>query len=132
MFVPSPYYFRQTGGIGFDRTVNSPFYCCPKQQQQCIEDIINIPKSEKSYHSYNPNIPFSVDAEDEMYWLQYSDFYEWPHIQYFDNAMDLEHKVGSTDLMKVHNMMKKENFIRQNLILSQWKSIIDSIPENRS
>jgi hypothetical protein len=30
------------------------------------------------------------DSEAEMYWLQFSDFLEWPHIQLFDSLAHLK------------------------------------------
>lgn len=131
LFVPSLMYYRRTGGLGYDRTVTSPFYCCRSIQRNCIQTLQNFTKNPDSYHSYNPNIVYSENPEDEMYWLQFSDFYEWPHIQFFDNTTDLEQKVNSTDFLYIHNKMKEENMIRKKLLLSQWKDIIDTISLNR-
>ena len=39
-------------------------------------------------HPYSPNSD-PADKTSEMYWLQFSDFYMWPHVQYFDNTEDL-------------------------------------------
>lgn len=40
-----------------------------------------VVKDSNSAHPYNPNAEFDVDnGEHEMYWLQFADFYDWPHI----------------------------------------------------
>ena len=38
----------------------------------------------------SPNLDLVDDSEAEMYWLQFSDFYEWPHIQLFDSLDHLK------------------------------------------
>ena len=44
-----------------------------------------------STHPCSPNLDYDVDPEAEMYWMQYTDFYDWPYIQHFD---DYEHLIN--------------------------------------
>ena len=62
-----------------------------------------------------------------MYWLQFSDFYDWPYIQYFDDFADLEKKLLNTDFVTVSKLMRQENDIRRYKMLEQWCNIIMQI-----
>jgi hypothetical protein len=125
LFVPSLKYFREHGGLGPDRTSTSYPYC------QDDKDLWkNMQKHISSYHSFNPNAEFSDHPEDEMYWLQFSDFYDWPHIQYFDDKEDLQRKISKLsemDLRGIHESMKEENKIRKFVLLSKWCDIIPKL-----
>ncbi|XP_052788969.1 uncharacterized protein LOC128223697 isoform X2 [Mya arenaria] len=122
LFMPSPKFLRSRGGIGGDRTSTTPPYC------NVDKDLPwKVSKHPTSHHSYNPNAEFNQDSEAEMYWLQFSDFYDWPHIQYFDSFDDLDTKLQTVDYSAVSALMRKENAIRKHLVLSQWCSIISSI-----
>ncbi|XP_062599233.1 uncharacterized protein LOC134260708 [Saccostrea cucullata] len=125
LFVPSLKYFRQNGGLGSDRTSTSAPYC-----QEDKDLWRKMKKHPSSYHSFNPNAEFRDNPEDEMYWLQFSDFYDWPHIQYFDDKVDLERKmaeISEADLIQIHQNMRKENEIRKYVLLNKWCDIIPKI-----
>ena len=90
MFIPSPKIYMkfydpnsQQYGIGWDRTSTTGPYCSgvPKLEEQ----MRPLSNATNTIHVYSPNIDFLQDAESEQYWLQYSDFYDWPHIQYVDS-----------------------------------------------
>ncbi|XP_061179250.1 uncharacterized protein LOC133187875 isoform X2 [Saccostrea echinata] len=128
LFFPSLKYFQENGGLGSDRTSTSAPYC------QHDKDLWKkMKKHPSSYHSFNPNSEFKDRPEDEMYWLQFSDFYDWPHIQYFDDKEDLERKISKTsdaDLKRIHQSMKEENEIRRFRLLNKWCEIIPNIKHN--
>ena len=42
-----------------------------------------------------------------MYWIQFSDFYDWPHIQLFDDFQDLKRMILEADIQAIHNHMKE-------------------------
>ena len=71
------------------------------------------------------------DAESEMYWMQFSDFYDWPHVQYFDDYKHLKHLLINTDHKLVHGLMKKELEIRKKQITREWCEIIQNIGERK-
>lgn len=126
LFVPSPKLFMENGGLGLDRASTSSLLCYNK-------NFVNkMPKSPKSFHSYDPNIAFENSPEDEMYWLQFSDFYDFPHVNYFDNATDLEQKLIKTDLNAVHLSLTIENTIRRQNVLQIWCDIIHKIQKART
>lgn len=87
-----------------------------------------MPKHPDSGHEYNPNAEFEDDSEATMYWTQFSDFYDWPHITYFDNATHLVGLLMESDLSDVSRNMKRENEIRKNVLLGQWCDVIKNIP----
>ena len=60
------------------------------------------------------------DQESEYYWLQFSDFYQWPHIVYFDDIPDLERKLESADFNKMHDLMVLENEKRKETLMYNW------------
>ena len=67
-----------------------------------------MPAHPKNWHPYSPNLEHSQDEEAEAYWLQLSDFNEWPYITLFDDAKDLEEKLEKADLDNIHIQMVKE------------------------
>lgn len=122
LFVPSPKLFLESGGLGPDRTSTSPPYCDVDASLS-----IKMPKSPQSYHFYNPNLEFKDSKDDEMYWLQFSDFYELPHVIFFDNGTDLEEKLQMTDFASVHQYMKIENKIRKHRVIEKWCDILQTL-----
>ena len=62
-----------------------------------------------------------------MYWLQFSDFFDWPHIQYFDSAEDLVDKLSRTNLTLVHEKMAAAYNIRRHQTLREWCEYIPKI-----
>jgi hypothetical protein len=59
-----------------------------------------------------------------MYWLQMSDFYDWPYIQTFDTLEDLKHKLSNSDFEALHIMMKQEVGFRGNKLNRLWCDVI--------
>ena len=67
-----------------------------------------------------------------MYWLQYADFYDWPHIQYFDDYQDLKHKLLNSDFKYISDAMKKELMHRKQQVTVGWCKVIDNIRNRRN
>ena len=82
-----------------------------------------------SSHPYSPNIDFFDDPEAEMYWMQFADFYDWPHIQQFDSYQHLKSILGSTDLHQIHNLMTEELEFRGLQLNQKWCDIIHKIKD---
>ncbi|UJR08081.1 hypothetical protein I4U23_012358 [Adineta vaga] len=76
------------------------------------------------------NVPDPNNDRNESsirYWLKFSDFYQWPHIIYFESIDDLIQKLSSTDFDMISKKMKKYNEkVRRNL-LKKWKNILQKI-----
>ena len=103
LFVPSMSFIhnvRRT--VTDDRSSLSKFYC-------------NYPELDKtmkahpsSTHPYSPNVNMTEDPEAESYWLQFADFFYWPHVTYFDDFKDLERKLEIANFSKIHDLMLDE------------------------
>ena len=68
----------------------------------------------------SPNLELKEDVEAEMYWIQFSDFYDWPHIQLFDDFHHLKRLLLTADFNSIHNLMLDENKIRKNQATRSW------------
>jgi hypothetical protein len=66
-----------------------------------------------------------------MYWLQMSDFYDWPFTQTFDSFKDLKLKLLNSDFEAIHKAMKRENEIRGNVLNRQWCDVIERIKASK-
>ena len=64
------------------------------------------------------------------YWLQYADFYQWPHITYYESAGDLVQKLRSVNLKEISKKMKRFNKKAKKELLYSWSSILETIAEN--
>ena len=112
-------------GFSLSRISTSFPYCSSDQD---VEKEMRPGDNElKSIHPYSPNIDMSEDAESESYWLQFADFYEWPHIQYFDSYYHLKKLLRDTNFDSIHTSMRKELVIRKDKVMNQWCKIVQSI-----
>ena len=122
LFMPSPTYFRKKGGLGPDRTINT-YYC-----RDGINQGPARPKHPANPHPYSPNVDFKdtahIGPESEMYWLQFADFYDLPHITHFDTIEDLVVKLNHANFSEIHAKMMEENRFRKHFLLEQWCSVI--------
>ena len=67
-----------------------------------------------------------------MYWLQMSDFYDWPFTQTFDSFEDLKLKLLNSDFEAIHTMMKEEVGIRGNKLNRLWCGVIERIKASKA
>ena len=72
---------------------------------------------------YDPNN--LTDVASMRYWLQFSDFYQWPAVVHFESWDDLFFKLTTTNLVKVHEEMMKYNAAMFKYILSEWNDVLD-------
>jgi hypothetical protein len=73
----------------------------------------------------DPNNEFDRNAI--RYWLQFSDFYQWPHITYFNSTDDLAMKLINTNLTEVSRNMKIYNSNVTKTLHEQWRQILERI-----
>ena len=109
------------------RISTSAKYC--STEQTIDENTRSDLNALKSIHPYSPNIDMLEDAEAESYWLQFADFYEWPHIQYFDsydNLKDLLHR-AKWQFKSIHEEMKQELVVRKDVVMNSWCNIVREI-----
>ena len=126
LFMPSPKFFRGLpNSMGADRSINVHFCSGAKNQG------LRRPKHPNSPHPYSPNIDFkdiaNNGAESEMYWLQFADFYDLPHITHFDSLDDLLVKLTMANLTEMHKNMMEENHFRKHKLLETWCDVIPKI-----
>jgi hypothetical protein len=79
-----------------------------------------IDKCSKDKYKYDPNDEVNPDAIS--YWMSFSDFYQFPHLIYFDSWADLLEKALNTDFLEVSNKMKLFNLKFENNLIDQWNN----------
>ena len=117
IFVPSIRFFRTVGGFGADRTATSAPYCVHGQRHEAEKDV-NVA------HPFSPN---AVDADSESYWLQFADFYDWPHVTTFNDGDDLRRQLDAADLNAVEEAMRIEYEVRKRTTLNTWCEFIANL-----
>ena len=134
LFVPSVKFFgkehnfgpdKKEHNFGPDRPSTSKYYC----EKPTLEEL--IPAHPTSTHPYSPNVDGSIDMEAECYWLQMADFYQWPHITYFDNMTDLERKLETADFGRIHRLMRAEAERKKAAIENAWCKALKNVPTDR-
>jgi hypothetical protein len=76
------------------------------------------------------NVPDPNNDQDRQairYWLNFSDFYQWPYITYYESTDDLIQKLSSTDFRMISKKMKKYNKRAGASLLNKWNEILDNI-----
>ncbi|CAF5209028.1 unnamed protein product [Rotaria magnacalcarata] len=74
-----------------------------------------------------PDIPDpnnDLDRDAIRYWLKFSDFYQWPHIIYFNSTDDLLIKLKTTNFQQVSANMKVYNANLRKHLFEQWRQIL--------
>ena len=123
LFMPSPTYFRtKMKGMGPDRSINK-YYCMDGENQGPTR-----PKHPDSPHPYSPNVDFGDEPrngeESELYWLQFADGFDLPHITHFDSYEDLLVKLSTANFTDIHMKMLEENRLRKHSLLKTWCDVI--------
>lgn len=72
-----------------------------------------------------------VDEDAVKYWLQFADFYQWPHLIYFDSVTDLVNKMLTVDLQEISRRMKEFNEKERLHIKDLWSKILLKITEGK-
>jgi len=73
----------------------------------------------------DPNLVHNVTSIS--YWLLYSDYYSFPHIQYFGTKDVLLEKLRISNLTAIHEKMMKHNEKLKSSVENQWKQILRKI-----
>ena len=68
-----------------------------------------------------------LDREAIRYWLAFSDFYQWPHIIYFNSTDDLLVKLTSTDFRAISSKMKAYNKQVGTDLVKKWNVILSNV-----
>ena len=76
-----------------------------------------------------PDPNSDLDEDAVFYWLQFSDFYQWPHIIYYESVEDLVNKMLTVDLAEISRRMAKYNYRVGQLIKDTWSKVLLKITE---
>ena len=114
LFMPSIKSMQSTRYVSKDRSSLTSMYC----NNMALDALMH--PSPASIHPYSPNLNAPDDTEAEMYWLQFSDFFRFPHITYFDDAADLQRKLERADFPQIHELMEQENARRKSHLVDVW------------
>ena len=128
LFFPSMKYLQNIKPIGDDRTILARYYCAHTGLGLKDSDMVAHPNS---IHPYSPNLQENVDKESEYYWLQLADFFQWPHLTYFDDFKDLERKLEEANFDGIHELMMAENKKRNETLKNNWCKIFNKIEKGR-
>ena len=125
MIVPSIKFYRTVFDYGFgkDRVTHGGYYCMRGEE-------LGKPHP-TSLHPYSPNVYASVDQEAESYWLQFADYYHWPHVTYFDDYQHLEEVLSKMDFNDIHNKMVAENKRRKLNLQYNLCTVVHRIQKTR-
>lgn len=131
LFIPSLKFYlnyydpvNRQFSIGWDRTSTNRPYC---KDEPNLEQKMRPNITDNAIHPYSPNIDFLEDSESEMYWLQFADFYEWPHIQYFDDYKHLKELLIRADFTEIQKLMKQELELKENKVVNLWCKVVNKI-----
>lgn len=80
--------------------------------------------------------PNSDDPDAFAYWLQFHDYYVWPHVQYFDSWEQLLLLLDTVDLQAVSRKMARHNVQLRQDLLDRWREALarafgDDVPGSR-
>ena len=95
-------------------------------------------KSSIGAHQSQTSVPDPNNEEDKdaiRHWIKFADFYEMPHITYFDSVGDLVDKlskVTSRRLRRISDRMKEYNVAALEQLLGKWKTILRMIAKTSS
>jgi len=90
-------------------------------------------KSSVKAHASQAHIPDPNNEQNKgaiRYWIKFADFYQMPHITYFDSVSDLIDKLGkftTTELQQISNRMKEYNAAALKELLGKWRTILKMI-----
>jgi len=92
-------------------------------------------KSSIKAHESQANTPDPNNEKDKaaiLYWIKFADFYQMPHITYFDSVTDLVDKLAKVthaELLQISAKMKEYNAAVLQELLGKWKKILKMIAQ---
>jgi len=80
-------------------------------------------RKREHHDEHDPNN--DTDREAFLHWVQYADFYQWPHIIHFNSWKDLRRKLEETDFEVVSDEML--GFVKRAIdkTSAEWTKILD-------
>ena len=99
-----------------ERTWDSVFGSIPSKSK--IPGVVDEP---------DPNN--DKDRAAVQFWIKFSDFYEWPHVQYYESYEDLLSKLSKANFKEISNNMKAYNVQFKTQLIEKWKKVLETIPK---
>lgn len=127
LFFPSMKYLQTVKGLGGDRSILAYDWCGGGHRSQGSIKDSEMKPHPCSTHPYSPSLWGSEHLEAEYYWIQFADFFEWPHITYFDDFEDLERKLKVANFTMIHNLMVEENKRREQVLHQNWCHVFNNM-----
>jgi hypothetical protein len=118
LFVPTPAFLAELGVMDDMRTTDVHY--CP-----------GVAPPSQHPNSTHPHSPEDRSSAAHLYWLQFADFYQWPHIQTFGSWPELVAKLNATDFRAVHAAMLQENARREVELLDGWARVVEGVSLTR-
>ena len=90
------------------------------------------PQSRSAIPGVYPKVPDpnnDLDEEAVHYWLQFADFYRWPHVICFDSVPDLVDKMATVDLAEVSRRMAAYNVKVRAEVKDKWSRVLLKVTE---
>jgi len=117
LFAPSPdllTMWQQKLKVMSEISWNCVYGRCQDASQ--IEGHTNSTHGKKDPNNVNNNF---------RYWIQFADFYQWPHVTLFDDWNDLLHKLHAADLNGIHDKMMEYSKQQKQSLKREWDEILD-------
>jgi hypothetical protein len=105
-------------GLVSERTWDMVFrHVAPSGSAVAKHPLANIP--------YDPNDEQTLEAIE--YWLQFSDFYVFPHVLTFESWEELARIILTTDFAQQSKLIKQANKKIEADLIKQWTSIFNGV-----
>ena len=78
------------------------------------------------YGTLHPNLQVCADMD---WWIDRADYYNLPHITYFDSEQELNNIIQTLDFKDISKKMEAHNKVRREYVYQQWKKVIKDIKE---
>lgn len=78
------------------------------------------------YGPLHPNLRVCADMN---WWIERADYYDLPHIIYFDNEEELNEKIKTLDFQQISKNMETHNNFRKERVYQQWREVIEGIED---
>ena len=85
-----------------------------------------LPKHADADEPFDPNDEGNIEAI--RWWLQWADYYVFPHVILFDSWADLTEQLKTIDLAAVSAKMKVANVRIEKNIVNEWTDVLKQIP----
>lgn len=101
-------------------------------RQRTWNGFMMRPSSKSGISGLFSKVPDPNDDLDEdaiRFWLNFSDFYQWPHVITFSSMDDLVNKMVTVDLYEISRRMKQYNEKIRLSIKSTWSKVLLKLTE---